>query len=253
MSSTTKICASGAVKVSTSGNNVVFTVGTGKKAGKVTVQKAKGKTITYFIGDNEYVYPKPDDVKYNSAGTAATLKSTYGKDKFEPSNYSDYFNTLVTINASAVKHSLQITGNKNANKITGTSEDDNINGGDAGDTIFGGFGNDKLYGDKGNDSLSGGAGDDSLWGGEGSDTLTGGAGSDVFYYEAGDGNDVITDYSPGLDTVLILSGKVGGYTTSKSDVTFKIGNGQITFKNAIDKRIELVDREGNQLKQYDSN
>ena len=214
---------SGAAKVSTSGNNVVFTVGNGK----ITLQNAKGKTITYFdASGNELVYPKKSsDVEYNAAGMSAKLKKTYNAETFGPSNYSDY-PTLETINAVAVTYSLKITGNKRANKITGNSEDDSIYGGAGADTILGGKGNDALYGQ---------------------------AGNDIFYYSDGDGNDVITDYSPSLDTVIILSAvNVGNPTSNTSgDVSFKIGTtGQITFKNCASKSIQLVDRGGNILRQH---
>ncbi len=254
---------SGAVDVSTSGKNVIFTVGTGKKQGTITLQKAQGKTITYFDANGkECIYPEKEDVEYNPEGTAVTLKATYNKDTFEPSDYSDYVN-LATINASDVTNSLLITGNKKANKIIGTEEDDTIKGGGAKDTILGGDGNDELYGEIGNDSLIGGKSDDSLWGGKGSEILTGGEGNDtikldwssnkaVIQYNKGDGNDVITDYTPDLDTVMILSPvSVGNPTSNKSgDVTFKIGTGQILFKNSANKYIELVDEAGNELKKY---
>ena len=242
---------SGAVDVSTSGKNIIFTVGKGDNKGKITLQKAKGKTVTYIVDDEEFIYSE-GDIKYNADGTAATLKASYSKDNFEPSNYSDYSNSLVTIDGAEVKHALKITGNKQANKITGTSNDDTILGGAGGDTILGGAGNDELYGEKGNDSLIGGKGDDSLWGGAGSDILTGGAGNDIFCYNGGDGNDTITDYSPGVDKVMILSFvNVGNPEANNSgDVTFKVGSGQILFQNGANKYIELVDKANNVLKKY---
>ena len=241
---------SGTAEISTSGDDVIFTVG----KGKITLKKANGKNINYVdASGTERTYPdKQSDVEYNSDGTAATLKMKYSKKKFEPSNYSTYKDILVTIDASAVKHTLKITGNEQANEIIGTSEDDTIYGGEAGDIIFGGAGNDKLYGEKGNDKIYGGDGEDSLWGGKGSDTLTGGDGNDIFLYDKGDGNDVITDYSPDIDTVMILSAVMVDNPTADSsgNVTFKLGTGQITFQNGVNKYIELIDTVGNVLKKY---
>ena len=239
---------SGVDEISTSGNNVIFTVGTGK----ITLKNANGKNITYIENGYENVYSDSNDtVKYNSAGTGATLTAKYSKDSFAPSGI--YKDILVTIDASAVTNELIITGNKKANRIVGSEENDTIKGGNAKDTIKGGDGNDKIYGEKGNDSLIGGAGDDSLWGGADSDILIGGAGNDIFYYSSGDGNDTITDYSPGIDAVVILSPNVaiGNPTANKSgDVTFKVGNGQICFQKSANKYIELVTEGGNVLMKY---
>ena len=237
---------SGAVDVSTSGKNIIFKVGTGK----ITLQKAKGKTITYFVDDEEFIYSE-GDIEYNAEGTGATLKASYSKDSFEPSNYSDYSNSLVTIDAAEVKHSLKIAGNKQANKITGTGNDDTISSGDGKDIILGGDGNDELYGEKGNDSLIGGAGDDSLWGGKGTDTLLGGDGSDTFIYYNGDGNDTITDFNASMDKIRVLSGEVKNpEVDSLGDVTFAVGDGQIVIKNGAKQYIPIYDGYKNILSKY---
>ncbi|BAM91984.1 putative calcium binding hemolysin protein [Bradyrhizobium oligotrophicum S58] len=65
----------------------------------------------------------------------------------------------------------------------------------AGATSITGFdqNNDVIIGTSGNDTLSGLGGNDTLTGGAGNDTLDGGSGSDTYIYNAGDGNDTITD------------------------------------------------------------
>ena len=65
-------------------------------------------------------------------------------------------------------------------------------GAQGGDLLFGGAGNDLLEGNRGNDWLSGGKGDDELWGGSGADTF-------VFT----SGHDVIHDFNPLIDRILI--------------------------------------------------
>ena len=80
----------------------------------------------------------------------------------------------------------------------------------AGDEIVGTEESEFLTGTAGNDSISGNGGNDFLDGYGGSvgeiDTLTGGAGADTFsinmsiYAYAGEGNAIITDFQPGIDS-----------------------------------------------------
>ncbi|WP_052700981.1 Hint domain-containing protein [Loktanella sp. S4079] len=63
-------------------------------------------------------------------------------------------------------------------------------------------GDDVIDGGAGNDVIDGDAGNDTLIGGADNDTLTGGEGNDTFVYNAGDGDDVITDFNTGSGQVL---------------------------------------------------
>jgi trimeric autotransporter adhesin len=80
----------------------------------------------------------------------------------------------------------------------------------AGDTLVGGASSDILHGGAGDDAIDGGAGNDHLEGGLDSDVLNGGAGNDFYYYQAGDGHDVIRDWagagSGGHDTLQLGAG-----------------------------------------------
>ena len=239
-----KIIGDSVAKTTKKNKNVIFTLASKKK---ITVTNGADKVISYSDDSGDYTYP--DIVKFNDKGTEATLTANYIKDEFNIADYEDYKDSILTIDASAVKHDLKITANKNANKIIGSSQDDSINGGEGADTLEGGKGNDTLEGGKGNDKLYGGAGDDTLWGGAGSDTLYGGAGHDTFIYQNGDGKDVIADYDS-LDTIMILSGNVGGYTVGKSNVTFKIGSGSLVVENGKNQYIELVDTSRKPLTHY---
>ena len=208
---TDKISLSSAAEISVSSSDIIF-------GGKITVAGAADKSVTYVEGGVEKIFKKTSDaVQYNADGTAVTLTADYLDATFTADA------TLVTIDAGAGK-----------------------------DTIRGGEGNDSIFGGKGNDKLFGEGGSDTLWGGVGDDTLAGGKGYDVFIYGKGDGNDTINDYESDIDTVMILSGKPETPTNNSSgDVIFKIqGGGQITFTDAVNKYIELVDEDGNQLKKW---
>ena len=64
-----------------------------------------------------------------------------------------------------------------------------------------------MQGGNGSDTLRGGAGNDTLDGGAGNDIISGGAGADTFKFSDGFGNDKITDFEDGVDT-LEYSGSV---------------------------------------------
>ena len=200
--------ASGTAKVTTSGNDVIFTVG----KGKITVKDAANKTFSYIANGKTETYstvsPNPNDGDpyiISKDGKGITLSSSYSDKTFEAEDYSK----LVTINAAAVTKGTDILGNNNANKIIGG---------------------------KGNDTLEGLIGND---------TLTGGKGADVFTYYDGDGKDVITDYAE-EDTIYIASGKVNSISKKSNDVILNVKgdeNGTVTVKKALTKGITYIDED----------
>ncbi|MBR1730293.1 MAG: hypothetical protein IJ728_12315 [Selenomonadaceae bacterium] len=100
----------------------------------------------------------------------------------------------------------------------------------------------RIVGNSLNNSIVGGSKDDTLLGGKGNDTLTGGKGKDVFIYANGEGNDLITDYTPGQDKIKLTSGSITKSSIKGSDVILTIGNGSIiTVKNAKGKVITVTD------------
>ena len=86
-------------------------------------------------------------------------------------------------------------GDRGNDKLDGGSGDDRMWGGNDDDQLRGGSGNDMLSGNAGNDTLKGDSGNDRLLGGVGLDWLTGDNGRDTFVYHAGDGADIITDFT----------------------------------------------------------
>ena len=196
--------AKGTAKVTTSGDDVIFTVG----KGKITVKDAANKTFSYVANGKTETYstvsPNPDDgdpYTISNDGKGITISGSYAEKSFDVSEVKGG-NGIVTIDASAVNHDFNITGNAKANEIIGS---------------------------KGNDTLDGFSGND---------TLTGGNGSDIFIYYDGDGNNVITDYEE-KDTIKILSGSVIP-STLRSDVVLKVGEGSITLKNAAKNKIGVT-------------
>lgn len=93
--------------------------------------------------------------------------------------------------------------------------EDNSQGGDfARDTVFGGGGNDTITGGAGNDRFYGGNGNDVIFGRTGNDVMTGGLNADTFVFEAGFGQDTITDFYVPADTLRLEDGLWGGGLTA---------------------------------------
>ena len=90
------------------------------------------------------------------------------------------------------------TGN---DRLDGAAGFDQLFGDAGNDRLMGGGQNDQLSGGSGADSLMGGAGRDRLNGGTGADLLTGNGGRDSFVFVLGDGTDIISDFSLGVDQI----------------------------------------------------
>lgn len=94
-----------------------------------------------------------------------------------------------------------IKGGGGRDHLTGGDGADTIKGGGGADRLIGGAGADRLIGNAGRDLLKGGYGDDLIEGGAGDDKLRGGAGADVFIFGPNSGDDVLTDFGKGADSL----------------------------------------------------
>ena len=151
-----------------------------------------------------------------SGGTGDdVLSGGNGSDILNGNNGADTLNGgrgADTLNGG--RHGDTLNGGRGADTLNGDNGWDILNGGRGADTLNGGNGNDDLAGGSGADTLNGGSGADvlngnngadTLDGGSGNDLLTGGNGLDVFTFDAGDGHDVITDFTLGSDKIDLSS------------------------------------------------
>ncbi|WP_299960841.1 hypothetical protein [uncultured Roseobacter sp.] len=108
------------------------------------------------------------------------------------------------------------------------------------DSLEGGDGNDTLDGGAGDDTLDGGAGDDTLDGGTGNDVLTGGSGGDTFVFAAGDGQDVIEDFSVSEDVLQFknINGPIEAVDSSDGVVLKLGGDNQVLLRNVTFAELE---------------
>ena len=99
----------------------------------------------------------------------------------------------------------------------------------------------KLGGTTGRDTLIGTAGDDVIEGGAGADTLTGGAGANQFVYGSMlDAGDVITDFKPGVDS-LVLTQLLAAQGIASAD---PLASGHVTCTASAAGAVIGIDTDG---------
>ena len=132
-----------------------------------------------------------------------------------------------------LEHEKVLFGDNRDDQFSGGSKEDHLYGGGGSDEIHGNEGNDYIEGNAGNDWLYGDAGEDRLFGGDGSDDLRGGDDNDTLlggklgdFLTGGKGNDIL-EGGEGIDTYYYDSGD-GFDIIRDSD-----GQGQISYKGAI--------------------
>ena len=164
-------------------------------------------------------------------------------DLIETNSSAEVLDAL-SFNAANVKNKPQFqdNGTEQDDISFGAATNDYLAGGIGDDVLVGLAGNDQLYGQSGIDLLIGGAGNDSLWGytspgsvgedtndafigGKGDDNIYGTKGANTYYYNLGDGKDIIDgvfrygypeEYIPGQAVDKLALGE--GITAS--DITF---------------------------------
>ncbi|HWL58712.1 MAG TPA: CAP domain-containing protein [Paracoccus sp. (in: a-proteobacteria)] len=131
-------------------------------------------------------------------------------------------------------------GGAGNDRLIGGDGNDQLRGELGADHLAGQTGNDWLIGAAGNDTLNGGTGNDTLRGGAGNDLLVGEAGADVFLFHAGDGQDTIRNYQPGMDRLMLDATLVdGGAIAFMRDHMRQTANG-VVIDFGTDGRIVLT-------------
>ncbi|WP_260862693.1 calcium-binding protein [Citrobacter sp. Marseille-Q6884] len=127
----------------------------------------------------------------------------------------------------------EIHGAGGSDTLTGSDAADKLYGDDGDDRLTGGSSDDELHGGAGNDVLNAGSWNDVLEGGAGNDRLYGDTGSDTYLFNAGDGQDTITEGSSNSGNIDTL--RFGEGLQAENAIVQRKGNNLvITFAESTD-------------------
>ena len=180
----------------------IVSVGTASTLGSVLFDAAT-QSLRYVADDDSFDALAP--------GATATDSFTY---TIRDSGGLTHAAT-VTVSVTGIADGIRVTAGNGNDNVIGTTGEDFLFGENGNDTLSGGAGHDLLDGGRGNDILFGQSGNDLLVGGKGDDRLTGGVGRDTFVFGANGGNDVVTDFATGTDTIRLADGVTIFNTTSR--------------------------------------
>lgn len=210
------------------GNDLDNIITGGKGADTITSGKGDDTVYdyeTYVSGGTTYWFDNLIDVGDGNN----TVITGLGDDEITAGNGNNFIydydgNNVITIGNGKNRVYTgagwdEITTGNGDDYIVSDDGDDIILSGAGNDTIDGGLGNDAISGEGGNDYIIGGGGNDSIFGGKGSDTIDGGDGANTFYFEAGDGKDLIL--STNANDIIDIS--IGGATPT-DDMLFYTDN-----------------------------
>ncbi|MGV3555286.1 MAG: Ig-like domain-containing protein [Croceibacterium sp.] len=159
-----------------------------------TLSGDEGDNRLDALGGNNALYGRGgDDVLVSGDGTD-TLDGGAGEDNLSSGGGDD-------ILRGGADNDVLAAGD-GADQLFGDDGNDILSAGSGNDRLEGGAGNDQLIAGDGDDVLFGDAGEDVLVGEGGDDSLAGGADADSYFFAAGFGHDVLTDFE-GANEILI--------------------------------------------------
>ncbi|MFD0982012.1 calcium-binding protein [Tropicimonas aquimaris] len=189
----------------------VSTYDIGKQAAPSLTETADGRIAVVFTdtsgklidGDTDTLHMSFFDIK----GPSGRFVGTNDDDLLRGLGGND---TLIGLGGNDTLYGGRnrdtLRGGDNNDTLVGGSGNDFLGGGAARDVLKGQAGNDGLNGGSGNDRLNGGTGNDMLRGGSGVDTMTGSDGADIFVFSGDIGEDTVTDFEIGTDTLRFRKG-----------------------------------------------
>ncbi|MGI1662651.1 beta strand repeat-containing protein [Palleronia sp. KMU-117] len=156
-------------------------------------------------GNDTFVGGAGDDAFFVGEAGDVVQDGGAGFDKVQINNAAGVSLSIGTwlgierVNGFTGNDAIDATGFATGLLFDGRGGNDTLIGGNGNDLFYAGDGNDSVFGGAGNDALIGDAGNDSLNGGTGDDFLLGLGGADVFVFDDAWGNDVVKDFTDGVD------------------------------------------------------
>ncbi len=195
-------------------------------------------TITdepFLISGNTWTFSPEDDIIFGAGITEGSISARFsgsdliiqvtGADSITVKNWNGM--SQVEFLRFADGTSMDPTQiNDLALTLKGTSGDDTLTGTSANETLLGLAGNDTLLGMAGDDKLTGGVGNDSVQGGDGNDT---------YFFNVGDGQDVVVETN-GTDTLQFGAGVTASGITLSRDV-----NSLVLSVNGTSDSVKITD------------
>ena len=169
---------------------------------------------------------KKEDIILNRKGNDLEITFKVGNDKIIVKN--QFANANSTIEQIVYGNNQIIAFQEMLDTTNRNSQKEHL--------LQGAYTDDILVGTQESDTIHGYDGQDQITGGKGDDILDGGYGNDTYYYNKGDGSDIITDYS-GNNTLILGEGiskdKVVFTRVSREDIVMSIvgTEDKITIKN----------------------
>ena len=252
----------------TSGSDIIIEISNGSL---ITLEGADGQTLNIINAHGQSVTTKSgaDEDETVTAeltitqGTASVDDVTNDSENVrintgEGNDNVDNSGNYVTVNSGSGDDTVDNSGSRVViNALTGndtignTGEYVTINAGSGADTISNTGSHVSINAGAGTDTIINEGENVTVNGGTGDDTITGSDYADFYQYAAGEGNDVITNYSAD-DTLQITSGTVSATVEEGSDLIISIGKSSITLQEAAGQALNLIDRSGKEITLVDT-
>ena len=237
-------------------NKIKLSKSNGDRLEKINIVNSKGKAISYRVktnitgtrvrdnlnnyADNAVILGDAGNDNINSSGNNISIDAGAGNDFInirdnktwneETKQYDYTYSKKVTVTAGAGNDTIWNYGSNVI--ILGGAGNDSIDNRGTYVTIDGGAGNDTIVNRYDNVSIDGGAGNDLI-------SLSSYAENNLLVYKTGDGNDIIEGFEKNDSIKIIGTSKFTG-TVNENDVILTIGTGTITLKDAVKKKITIL-------------